>query len=664
MKKLSTLIAVILLIPILFSYKPPRNGDKPYVEGQIMIKLHSDLPQSQQQMLNTVLADFQPAGLGLVEKLSDRLDIFLLSFNPLLVDENHLLADIKVHPYVELAQFNHYIQPRQLIPNDEFFGLQWNMNNTGQTGGTNDADIDAPEAWETGNSGVTATGDTIIVAIVDDGFDLAHEDLSFWKNYQDIPGNGIDDDSNGYIDDYDGWNSWTNSGEIIMKDHGTHVSGIAAAQGNNSVGVTGVNMHVKIMPVVGSATVESIVVAGYAYVVEMRSLYNETDGEKGAFIVSTNSSFGVNNGNPADYPIWGAMYDSLGVRGILSAAATANANINVDEDGDIPTAFPSDYLITVTNTDNNDVKSNFAGYGATTIDLGAPGTAIYSTRQSNAYGYKTGCSMSSPHVAGAVAYMFSVASQEFMTAYHHDPTGMALVIKQYILDGTDPLPSLDGITVTGGRLNIYNAAQKMLDPEITFNPLSVLEVLAPEKIDSMDLSFTNNSSVPINYSITYPDAIDWMSLTGPVSGTLNGSATKTVKVHFTTIGMSEDTLGTYLTFSYGSGKQFLEPVHLFIDQSVYIDEDGKTVRLYDNKMVVWPNPAREGLSFKVSGLNVGVDYSIYVYNTSGIMVEKISIPEGKDQIHMNVGTYQPGLYFAILKNSDKTICSTRFVVIK
>ncbi len=281
---------------------------------------------------------------------------------------------------------------------------------------------------------MTATGDTIIVAIVDDGFDINHEDLKFWKNYHEIPGNGIDDDNNGYIDDYDGWNAYNTSGGITMADHGTHVSGIAAAQGNNSIGVTGVNLHVKIMPVQGSSTVESIAVAGYAYVLEMRSLYNETGGEKGAFIVSTNCSFGVDNGQPEDYPIWGAMYDSLGMVGILNACATANHNLDIDVIGDIPTAFPSDFMISVTSTDKNDLKSDFAAYGLTTIDLGAPGSAIYSTRLTSygGYGYKSGCSMAAPHVAGAVAYMFSVANEEFMTAYHNDPAGMALVIRQYI----------------------------------------------------------------------------------------------------------------------------------------------------------------------------------------------------------------------------------------
>jgi hypothetical protein len=307
MKKALLFLIIIILLPFFNSYKAPRNGDKPYVEGQIMVKLYSGINRKQQQLLGNLLNDFKSVNLQMEQKLSDRMNIFLLNFNPSLVDEVKLLKEIKANPNVELAQFNHFIEQRAFYPNDANFSLQWNMHNTGQTGGTSDADMDCPEGWDLGNSGVTATGDTIIIAIVDDGFDLEHEDISFWKNYHEIPGNGIDDDTNGYIDDFNGWNSWTNSGELVEKDHGTHVTGIAAAHGNNGLGVTGVNMNVKVMPVVGSATVENIVVAGYAYVLEMRSLYNETGGEKGAFIVSTNASFGVNNGWPEDFPIWGAM---------------------------------------------------------------------------------------------------------------------------------------------------------------------------------------------------------------------------------------------------------------------------------------------------------------------------------------------------------------------
>jgi hypothetical protein len=487
MKKALYILAIVIAIPFLISQKPPRNGSKSYVDGQIMVKFRSDVSRAEKDYnLQVLLHNFRGIDMKMEEKLSDRFDIVLMDFTPGRLSDEEVLQQVKASPGVEMAQFNHYIESRDLIPSDQYFDLQWNMHNTGQTGGTADADIDGPEGWGLGTNGVTATGDTIVIAIVDDGFDLTHEDLKFWKNWQDIPGNNIDDDGNGYIDDYDGWNAWTNSPNIVEKDHGTHVTGIACAQGDNDKGVTGVSLHVKALPVVGSATVESIVVIAYTYVYEMRHLYNETNGAKGAFIVATNSSFGVNNGLPEDYPIWGAMYDSMGTVGILSAAATANANWDIDEVSDIPTAFPSDWLISVTNTDPEDHLNPSAAYGDTTIDLGAPGTSIYSTRMDGQYGYKTGCSMASPHVAGAVGYLFGIADEAFMQAYHDNPAVMALNIKQAILQGVDTLPSLTGKTVSNGRLNIYKAAQIL--PFVGFRANIVASAYSVCSGESVELS--------------------------------------------------------------------------------------------------------------------------------------------------------------------------------
>ena len=152
------------------------------------------------------------------------------------------------------------------------------------------------------------------------------------------------------------------------------------------------------------------------------------------------------------------MYDAMGEYGILSAAATMNSNSNVDNTGDVPTGCASDHMIAVTNTTRNDTKNSGAAYGATTIDLGAPGTSVLSTYSSGGTQTLTGTSMAAPQVAGAVGFMHAAMSAGFSSYFKNNGAEGGVLIKQMILDGTDPLTSLAGITVSGGRLNIYNTA--------------------------------------------------------------------------------------------------------------------------------------------------------------------------------------------------------------
>ncbi len=451
MKYLFSLLAVTLLLTT-NSYTQDNN----YVPGEIIVMLKYGEPVS--RLTNS----FGAMGLEVKEPIVEYMNIWLLKFDNNRTGSVTALNEVKKHPSVSVAQFNHYISERsQLMPNDPSFGQQWSLNNTGQSGGTVDADIDAPEAWGLSTSGLTAAGDTIVVAIVDGGFYFNHADLHFWKNWAEIPANGIDDDSNGYIDDVNGWNAVNNNGTIGTDVHGTHCSGIAGAIGNNSYGISGVNWNIQIMGVQGSTSVESVAIRAYGYCLKQRRVYNQTNGLRGAFVVVTSSSFGVDYGQPANFPLWCAFYDSLGNAGILSAGATANLNINIDVQGDIPTACPSDWLISVTNTTNTDAKNSGAAYGLTTIDLGAPGTNVYSTTSTGNFSNLTGTSMATPHVAGAVGFMFSVAPLGWIQQYKANPGPYALQVKQKIMLGVDPKPSMTGTTVSGGRLNLYNSALLM-----------------------------------------------------------------------------------------------------------------------------------------------------------------------------------------------------------
>jgi len=374
-----------------------------------------------------------------------------------------ILKTLKNLQSVRLAQYNHKVQLRATEPNDPSFNQQWSLKNTGQSSGTVGADIDATLAWDITTGGLTALGDSIVVAVIDGGYQMSHPDLiqNYFVNYHEIPGNGIDDDENGYIDDVSGWDAYADDGTIPSDQHGTHVSGIIGAKGDNNLGVAGVNWNVKILPIAGSSGNEDVVVAAYSYAAAMRQLYNETNGEKGAFVVATNSSFGVDQGDPNDYPIWCAFYDDLGELGILSAGATANANFNIDQTGDIPTACVSEFLVAVTNSTRTDVKANGAAFGIESIDIAAPGSAVYSTITNSNYGNLTGTSMATPHVAGSIALMYAAACDVLIQDYKSNPAALALQMKNYLLQGAEQIAAFDGLVANSRRLNVFGALQQV-----------------------------------------------------------------------------------------------------------------------------------------------------------------------------------------------------------
>lgn len=430
-----------------------------YVSGELILMLPAHKSISDFRTEFSSIGDTSTLSTTL---LSYSIPVYLVRHPQLAGNEATILDRIQSFRSIQAAQFNYLVQPR-LLPDDTNFGDQWGMNNTGQAGGTPDADVDAPEAWNTTTGGLTAAGDTIVVAVVDGGVQLTHPDLlaNLWTNYAEVAGNGIDDDANGYIDDVNGWNAYNNTGTLPLDAHGTHVAGIIGARGNNTTGVTGINWKVKIMNIAGSSGNTATVITAYSYALQQRRLYNTSNGAQGAFVVAVNSSFGVDFGLPANYPIWCAFYDTMGAAGILNVAATANANTNVDVQGDIPTACPSNYLVTVTNSTRADLKNASAGYGVLSIDLGAPGTTIYSTLNGSTYGNLTGTSMATPMVAGIIGLMYSYPCVTIGTLMHQNPASFALLVKEALLDGVDDLPAFAANTVSGGRANARRALDSM-----------------------------------------------------------------------------------------------------------------------------------------------------------------------------------------------------------
>ena len=334
------------------------------------------------------------------------------------------------------------------FPNDNLFTTQWNLEL-----------IEIQKAWDISTGGLSPNGDTIVIAVLDSGCDIDHIDLeeNIWTNKMEIPNDDIDNDGNGYVDDYLGLNLDTGDDRHRSDNHGTPVTGIIGAVGNNEEGLTGINWNVKLMILSNVRTVSEIIEA-YEYVIDQRNKYDESNGAEGAYVVATNFSAGIANRFPPDFPAWCGMFDALGEAGILNVCSTTNANTNVDEEGDLPTLCPSPYLITVTNTNERDEKVIAAGFGAEHVDLGAPGENAPSTYRNNQYQNFNGTSSAAPHVSGVIGLIYGAQGcNKFANLLKDHKSNAALLAKELILNFADSIPSLEGKTVSGGRLNAFKA---------------------------------------------------------------------------------------------------------------------------------------------------------------------------------------------------------------
>ena len=314
-------------------------------------------------------------------------------------------------------------------------GEQWHLNNFGQSGGVFGADMHAAEAWDIQNS-----ASNIIVAVIDSGIRRTHQDLAanLWVNPGEIPGNGIDDDHNGAIDDVNGINTTTATPTGTLTDnfgHGTHVAGILGAVGNNGIGVSGVARRVKIM------ACRFLDDGGNGFASDLTECldYARTNGAK-----VINCSFETPG------PINGGLSNAfwrLRSSGVVVVAAAGNSSLDTDIVPRYPACFEIDNIISVMASSRSDTYLGY-NYGATTVDLAAPGWEILSTynRSDSDYYSLSGTSMATPCVAAAAALVLA----KF-------PNLTAQQVINRIMGTVDPLPAFSGKCVTGGRLNLARA---------------------------------------------------------------------------------------------------------------------------------------------------------------------------------------------------------------
>ncbi|MEZ2227324.1 MAG: S8 family serine peptidase [Microcoleus sp.] len=405
------------------------------------------------------------------------------------------VAAVELNYTVSIDQFSNNFNFSQLFnnvsildtPSDPRLNELWGLNNTGQTGGRFDADIDAPEAWD-----IQKGSKNVVVAVVDTGVDYNHQDLAanIWRNTGEIAGDGIDNDRNGYIDDVRGYNFINNNNNPTdIASHGTHVAGTIGAVGNNNIGVVGVSQNVSIMPLmVFKIYPDGKLLASTDALVKAINYATQ----KGAKVI--NASYGGPSFSQAEKD---AIADA-NKKGVLFVAAAGNDAKNNDTVAHYPSNYDLPNIIAVAATTDSDLVAFFSNYGNNSVDLGAPGQNILSTIPGNQYGFKSGTSMAAPHVAGAAALLLA-----------QNPSLSVTQLKNILMRTTDPLTSLIGATVSGGRLNIRRALNR--PPVLNYGPTTT-----PWHYNYLNVS---NSST---FNYTFP----WNTFTDPDPGdTLTYSAT-------------------------------------------------------------------------------------------------------------------------------------------
>lgn len=456
-----------------------------YRQGELLVKFRSGVAA------RSVMSAHQAVGATLIKKISRVRNVQHVRL-PQGLSVKDAIIKYMSDPNVEYAEPNYIGRVNATVPNDPFFNpQQWALQNTGTfAGGTQGADIKMTQAWD-----VTQGSRGVIVAVVDSGVDLNHPDLvnNIWRNTGEPSCADIhDNDGNGFIADCEGWN-FVDNNNSPMDDlgHGTHVSGIIGAAGNNGMGIAGMMWNVQIMPLkacdINGECADADVAAAVDYAVA-----------NGARVI--NMSLGSSS---LSSTLFEAVSDANDA-GILVTASAGNGGLdgdgnNNDLNPEYPAAFNLPNIIAVAATDQKDHRASFSNFGPNSVHVAAPGTYILSTVPFDGvgmsfssfctgsavaeYDFCSGTSMAAPHVAGLAGLL--------ATAY---PNFTFSQIRGTILRYVDLLPTLQGWIQTGGRINAFRALTSLLAP-------SGLTATADFSGASVSLAWTDNATGEDGYTV-------------------------------------------------------------------------------------------------------------------------------------------------------------------
>lgn len=406
----------------------------------------------------------------------------------LAAETQRVITQLTRHPLVRFAEPN-YILHTSIVPNDPRFNELYGFHNIDAASGKPDADVDGPEAWDR-----TTGSSEVIVFVIDSGVDYGHVDLagSLWTNQAEALGQpNVDDDGNGYVDDVHGINAITGSGDPADDmGHGTHVAGTIGAEGNNGIGVVGMAWDVRIgackfLDQTGTGTLDDAVQC-FHYVNALKAA--------GHNVLVANNSWGGSGFSQALRDAMAGL-DQPTIQPILHACAAGNTHNNNDAAPNYPSNYDLPNIIAVAATDREDLYAAFSSYGATSVDLAAPGVAILSTVPASGHsccsdptGYKllSGTSMATPFVSGAAALVWSA-----------HPGLSAVEVRSRLLSGVDYIGDLGANasmpTVTQGRLNASNALEVGSD------------LVPPAAVSTLMVNVKGLTSVTLNWFATGDD---------------------------------------------------------------------------------------------------------------------------------------------------------------